>query len=144
MAITLLTTATVARRSGLSPSVLRAYEERELIRSRPTPDGRRWVAEQTLPRLAVIQLGRRLQIPLGELASYLADLPYSEGPGSDDWNVLVTRLDEYAEEQIRELHAIREDLTRCLSCLCPANAGGVAACPLPALYSTAEPCDFTA
>lgn len=144
MAITLLTTATVARRSGLSPSVLRAYEERELIRSRPTPAGRRWVAEQTMPRLAVIQLGRRMGVPLGELASYLADLPYSEGPASDDWDVLITRLNDYAEEQIRALHEVRADLTRCLSCLCSASVGGTAACPLPALYSTAEPSDFTA
>jgi DNA-binding transcriptional MerR regulator len=106
----------VARRSGLSVSTLRYYEERGLI----APTGRRGLRRQfdpgVLERLGLIAIGRAGGFSLDEIARLL-------GSGDEpplDRTMLTAKADEL-DERIRRLTAMRDGLRHAAACPAPSH-----------------------
>ena len=67
----LLPIGEAARRVGLTPSALRYYEERAVVRPAKRVRGRRWYGRDELRRLAFVQLTQRLGVDLATVAEVL-------------------------------------------------------------------------
>jgi DNA-binding transcriptional MerR regulator len=104
----------VARRSGVSASALRFYEEKGLIAS----DGRRGLRRQydprVLERLALIALGRAAGFSLDEIARMVAP----DGRPRIDRRMLAARAAEL-DRTIRRLSALRDGLRHAAACPAP-------------------------
>lgn len=101
----------VARRSGISVSTLRYYEEKGLIRSTGRRGLRRQFDADVLERLALIVLGKTVGFSLREIAPVVA-------PGRSptiDKRKLSQKADEL-ERTIIELAAMRDGLRHAAVC----------------------------
>ncbi|GAA0464595.1 MerR family transcriptional regulator [Paractinoplanes deccanensis] len=109
----------VARRSGVSVSALRYYEEKGLI----SPTGRRGLRRQfdsgVLQRLALITLGRSAGFSLDEIARLIPSDP-DDAPGLDR-GMLAAKAGELTRT-IGELTALRDALEHTAACTAPSHA----------------------
>ncbi|MDR6680700.1 helix-turn-helix domain-containing protein [Pseudomonas oryzihabitans] len=101
----------VARRSGVTPSALRYYESRGLIRSIGRRGLRRVFAGEVLERLALIGLGRTAGFSLDELADLIHN-------GELDRGKLAAKADEL-DLTLRRLTALRDGLRHAAVCPAP-------------------------
>ena len=113
-----LTIGELARRSGVSASALRFYEEEGLIRSRRTDGNQRRYHRSMLRRVAFVQAGKAAGIPLKRIHEALATLPEDRIPGRRDWERLSRRWREDLDRRIATLEALRGRLTTCIGCGC--------------------------
>src|ERR687886_607165 len=81
----LLTIGELGRRSGMTPSALRYYEELGLIKSTRTSSGQRRFERSVLRRLAFVRAARNVGLTLEEIAPALATLPDGRTPTRADW-----------------------------------------------------------
>jgi DNA-binding transcriptional MerR regulator len=104
----------VARRTGLSPSTLRFYEDQGLI----APNGRRGLRRvypaSVLQRLALISLGRAAGFSLAEMATML---PQSGNPKIDKTRLAAKVVE--IDLLIRRLSTARRGLQHALECEAP-------------------------
>lgn len=108
----------VARRSGVSVSVLRYYEERGLVVSERAGLGNRRFPRSTLRRLAFIVFAQTLGMSLDEIGAALAKLPTDHVPTGRDWSCLSRPWTERIDEQIAQLQRLKEGLASCIGCGC--------------------------
>jgi MerR family redox-sensitive transcriptional activator SoxR len=108
----------LSRRSGLSVSAIRFYEDRGLISSERTVGNRRQFARHTLRRLAVLAAGRRVGMSLAEIGAAFATLPADRAPSQAEWSALSQTWADAVDGRIRELEALRGDLDTCIGCGC--------------------------
>ncbi len=108
----------LARRSGVAVSALRFYEQRGLISSTRTDGNQRRYERATLRRVAFVQAGRRLGMSLTDIAAALATLPVGRTPTAQDWECVSRRWAVRIDEQIADLHRMRETLDGCIGCGC--------------------------
>jgi MerR family redox-sensitive transcriptional activator SoxR len=113
-----LSVGEVATRSGLSVSALHFYERKGLIRSVRTQGNQRRYGRDVLRRVAVIQTGQRLGIPLAEIATALAALPAGRTPSREDWERLALGWAARLDRRIAELTGLRDRLAGCIGCGC--------------------------
>jgi MerR family redox-sensitive transcriptional activator SoxR len=113
-----LTIGELARRSGVSRSALRFYEEQGLIRARRTDGNQRRYERAMLRRIAFIQAGKAAGIPLRRIHEALATLPESRIPTRRDWERLSKRWREDLDARIATLEALRGRLSTCIGCGC--------------------------
>jgi len=106
----------VARRSGVSASTLRFYEEKRLIASIGRSGLRRLFDGRVLERLAFIALGRASGFSLDELAHMFA----VDGKPRIDRKVLAAKAEEL-DRTIRELTAMRDGLRHAVACRAPSH-----------------------
>jgi len=106
----------VSRRSGVSASALRYYEEIGLIRPIGRRGLRRQYDEAVLERLALVALGRAAGFGLEEIASIFA----TDGRPRIDRARLVARADEL-DATIRTLGAMRDGLRHAAVCRAPSH-----------------------
>ena len=106
----------VVRRSGVSASTLRYYEEKGLI----TSVGRRGLHRQfdssALEQLALISLGRASGFSLDEIALMFAP----DGKPRIDRRMLAAKAEEL-DRTIRELIAMRDGLRHAAACRAPSH-----------------------
>jgi MerR family redox-sensitive transcriptional activator SoxR len=103
----------VSRRSGLSPSALRYYEQERLIPPVPRRGGRREFDERSMAAVAVVQLARRAGFSVGEIRQLVGEF------GRNRWRRLASRkLDEVRETAVR-LREMARLLEKLLACDCP-------------------------
>ncbi|MHA7293616.1 redox-sensitive transcriptional activator SoxR [Arthrobacter sp. HLT1-21] len=114
----LLSIGFIARRSGVSVSALRYYEERRLIRAARSDIGRRVFPRHTLRRLAVVAAGRRIGLSLEQIMSTLSAVPVDRAPTQREWTGISTRWAELVAARISELQALQGDLGGCIGCGC--------------------------
>jgi DNA-binding transcriptional MerR regulator len=110
----------VVRRSGVSASTLRFYEEKRLIASTGRRGLHRLFDPGVLDRLALIALGQAAGFSLDEIALMF-------GPGGRpriDRHMLAAKADEL-DTKIRELSAMRDGLRHAAAC----PARGYMECP---------------
>ncbi|TCO40073.1 helix-turn-helix domain-containing protein [Dokdonella fugitiva] len=105
----------VSRRSGVSASALRYYEEIGLIRPIGRRGLRRQYDEAVLERLALVALGRAAGFSLEEIASIFA-----QGRPRIDRARLAARADEL-DATIRTLAAMRDGLRHAAACRAPSH-----------------------
>jgi MerR family redox-sensitive transcriptional activator SoxR len=84
----MLTITDVSRRSGVTSSALRFYEERGLIASERAGSGHRRYHRSVLRRIAFIAFAQRIGLTLEEIGAELAKLPADHVPSRRDWSRL--------------------------------------------------------
>ena len=113
-----LTIQEISRRSGVSASALRFYEERGLISSERADSGHRRFARAVLRRIAFIVFAQRIGLSLEEIGAELAKLPAGRAPSGRDWGRLSRQWSARIDERIAELERLRLGLTECIGCGC--------------------------
>lgn len=106
----------VAKSSGLPPSTLRYYEERNLIQSFSRKGLRRVFDKSVLQRLALIALGRHAGFSLDEIASMFS----ADGKPNIDRSRLIDKADEL-DQKITRLTAMRDGLRHAAECPAPSH-----------------------
>jgi len=113
-----LTIQEISRRSGVSASALRFYEERGLISSERSGSGHRRFARAVLRRIAFIVFAQRIGVSLAEIGAELAKLPAGRVPSGRDWGRLSRQWSARVDERIAELERLKAGLTECIGCGC--------------------------
>ena len=113
-----LTIQEISRRSGVSASALRFYEERGLISSERAGSGHRRFARAVLRRIALIVFAQRIGLSLTEIGAELAKLPAGRVPSGRDWGRLSRQWSARVDERIAELERLKAGLTECIGCGC--------------------------
>lgn len=116
--MSLLTISEVARRSGVTASALRFYEERGLIASHRTGAGHRRFPRAVLRRIAFIVYAQRIGLTLEEIGAELARLPESRVPTRRDWSRLMGRWQARIRTRTAELERLEAGLVQCVGCGC--------------------------
>lgn len=106
----------VARRSGVSASALRYYEEKGLIASVGRSGLRRLFDAGVLERLALIALGQSAGFSLAEIAPMFAP----DGRPRIDRQALTAKADEL-DRTLRRLAAVRDGLRHAAACRAPSH-----------------------
>lgn len=114
----LLTIGDLARRTGLSVSAIRFYEERGLVQSLRTAGNQRRFLRGEIRRLSFILIAQKLGLSLGEIEQALAGLPQGRNPNARDWAQISEGIRQRIDAQIAQLEKVREDLTGCIGCGC--------------------------
>jgi MerR family redox-sensitive transcriptional activator SoxR len=114
----LLTIGEVARRSGVSSSALRFYDERGLITSERAGSGHRRYPRPVLRRIAFIVFAQRVGLTLEEIGNELAKLPPDRAPTRRDWSRLSQTWTARIEQRIAELERLKVGLGGCIGCGC--------------------------
>jgi MerR family redox-sensitive transcriptional activator SoxR len=118
MSEALLTITEVSRRSGVTSSALRFYEDRGLITSERAGSGHRRYARAVLRRIAFIVFAQKIGLSLEEIGAELAKLPHNRVPERADWVKLSAAWTRRVDERIAELERLRAGLTQCIGCGC--------------------------
>ncbi|MBW8744440.1 MAG: redox-sensitive transcriptional activator SoxR [Sphingomonas sp.] len=121
-----LTVGEVARRSGVPVSALHFYEAEGLIRSRRSAGNQRRFPRGILRRVAIIKVAQRAGVSLKEIKEALAQLPQDRLPTPEDWAQMSASWRDALDIRIRNLTAIRDQLTTCIGCGCLS----LSVCPL--------------
>ncbi|WP_375058265.1 helix-turn-helix domain-containing protein [Zobellella sp. DQSA1] len=106
----------VARRSGVSASTLRFYEQKGLIASVGRRGLRRQFASGVLEQLALIALGRSAGLSLDEIARMFG----ADGEPRIDRQLLANKAEEL-DQAIRRLTAMRDGLRHAAACPAPSH-----------------------
>ena len=108
----------VARRTGLSVSAIRFYEEWGLIEPIRTNGNQRRFLRSDIRRLSFILIAQRLGLSLGDIAGHLTRLPQGRTPTAEDWAAISLAIRAQIEETIAELTRTRDRLDGCIGCGC--------------------------
>lgn len=106
----------VAKKSGVSASTLRFYEEKGLISSVGRQGIRRVFSPNVLERLELIALGRAAGFSLEEIAGILG----SEAKPEIDRELLLRKANEL-DGTIKKLTAMRDGLQHAAACTAPSH-----------------------
>jgi len=108
----------IARRTGLSVSAIRFYEDRRLIEPVRTGGNQRRFLRSDIRRLSFILIAQRLGLSLGEIEGELAKLPQGRTPTAKDWEAISAAIRARLDEQIAALTRTRDRLDGCIGCGC--------------------------
>jgi MerR family redox-sensitive transcriptional activator SoxR len=114
----LLTIGDLARRTGLSVSAIRFYEERGLVQPLRTGGNQRRYLRSDIRRLSFAMVAQRLGLTVSEIAAQLAALPSGRAPTQADWEAISRRLRARLDAQIALLQRTRDTLDGCIGCGC--------------------------
>lgn len=114
----LISIGDLARRTGLSVSAIRFYEQRGLVRALRTGGNQRRFARADIRRLSFALIAQRLGLTLAEIEAELATLPQNRPPTRDDWQGISLRIRAALQRRIAMLEALRERLDGCIGCGC--------------------------
>lgn len=108
----------LAKRSGVSVSALRFYEDKELIWSMRTNGNQRRYQRAMLRRVAIIKVAQVVGISLQELKDNFSVLPHKKIANKKDWQKLSEKWKEQLDEKIMYLLQLRSQLDKCICCGC--------------------------
>ena len=114
----LLTIGELARRTGLSVSAIRFYEDRGLVEPLRTGGNQRRFLRADIRRLSFILIAQKLGLSLSEIAAAMAALPHGRTPNARDWARISGAITRRIDAEIARLEQVREDLTGCIGCGC--------------------------
>lgn len=114
----MLTIGDVARRTGLSVSAIRFYEEQRLIEPVRSGGNQRRFLRSDIRRLSFILIAQRLGLSLGEIRAQLARLPHGRTPTARDWAAISQAIRAQLDSRIAELERTRDRLDGCIGCGC--------------------------
>lgn len=114
----LLTIGELARRTGLSVSAIRYYEDKRLVEPLRTGGNQRRYPRADIRRLSFILIAQRLGLSLGEIQKALTRLPSGRTPNARDWAMISGAIRTRIDTQIAALEKVREDLDGCIGCGC--------------------------
>jgi MerR family redox-sensitive transcriptional activator SoxR len=114
----LLTIGEMARRTGLSVSAIRFYEEKGLVSAIRSGGNQRRFLRSDIRRLSFALIGQRLGLTLAEIQAELATLPQGRAPTQRDWQAISERIRDRLEARIAMLERTRDLLEGCIGCGC--------------------------
>lgn len=114
----LLPIGDLARRTGLSVSAIRFYEEKGLVEPHRTSGNQRRFLRSDIRRLSFILIAQKLGLSLKEVEEALAGLPQGRTPNAADWKRISGEVRTRIDAQIAALEKVREDLDGCIGCGC--------------------------
>ena len=114
----LLTIGNLARRTGLTPSAIRFYEDKGLLQSHRTGGNQRRFLRSDIRRLSFILIAQQLGLSLDEIEASLAALPQGRTPNAADWKNISGEIRRRIDARIASLEKMREDLDGCIGCGC--------------------------
>ena len=114
----LLSIGDLARRTGLSVSAIRFYEQRGLVHPRRNSGNQRRFPRADIRRLSFVLIAQRLGLTIEEIALELASLPADRAPTQKDWERSSQRIAAVLDRRIAALEKLRADLTGCIGCGC--------------------------
>ncbi|WP_350278353.1 redox-sensitive transcriptional activator SoxR [Kribbella sp. HUAS MG21] len=113
-----LTIGEVIRRTGVPASALHFYERKGLVFSARDGHNQRIYARHMLRRISLIIIGKRLGVPLSDLAAVFAELPADREPTHEDWQRMSRSWRRQLQERRRILENLEHELTGCIGCGC--------------------------
>lgn len=114
----LLSIGEIARRTGLSVSAIRFYEEQGLIEPVRSGGNQRRFLRSDIRRLSFILIAQKLGLALGEIKAQLATLPQGRTPNARDWEAISRAIRATLDARIEELTRTRDRLDGCIGCGC--------------------------
>ena len=114
----LLPIGELARRTGLSVSAIRYYEEKGLVEALRTGGNQRRFLRGDIRRLSFILIAQKLGLSLDEIEQALARLPQGRNPTAADWKRISSEIRRKIDAQIAALEKVRTDLDGCIGCGC--------------------------
>ena len=114
----LLSIGDLARRTGLSVSAIRFYEQRGLVHPLRNGGNQRRFPRADIRRLSFVLIAQRLGLTIEEIALELASLPADHAPKQKDWERSSKRIAAVLDRRIAALEKLRADLTGCIGCGC--------------------------
>ena len=108
----------LAKRSGITASALRFYENENLIKSTRSAGKQRQFTRDILRRLAFIRVAQTVGLSLDEIKTALATLPEQRTPTKKDWERLSRAWRPLLQQRIDTLSELRDKLTSCIGCGC--------------------------
>ena len=114
----LLTIGNLARRTGLTPSAIRFYEDKGLLQSHRTGGNQRRFLRSDIRRLSFILIVQKLGLSLDEIGEHLRSLPQGRTPSSFDWWKISEAIRESLDRRIAQLQSLRDNLDGCIGCGC--------------------------
>jgi MerR family redox-sensitive transcriptional activator SoxR len=108
----------LARRTGLSVSAIRFWEQRGLVRPVRSEGNHRRYARADIRRLSFAMIAQRLGFSLREIEAELAALPGGRAPTPADWRGIGERMRERLDSRIAMLERMRGRLDGCIGCGC--------------------------
>lgn len=113
-----LTIGALARRTGLSVSAIRFYEERGLVRPGRNAGGQRRFARSDIRRLSFVMIAQQLGYTISEIAARLNALPEGRVPDAEDWRVMAQEFRVELDARIAMMQSFRDKLDGCIGCGC--------------------------
>ena len=114
----LLSIGDLARRTGLTVSAIRFYEEKGLVEAHRTAGNQRRFPRSDIRRLSFILIAQRLGLTLAEIEEALSGLPQGRTPNAADWKRISAKVRSRIDAQITALEKVRESLDGCIGCGC--------------------------
>ena len=114
----LLPIGDLARRTGLTPSAIRFYEDKGLLQSHRTGGNQRRFLRSDIRRLSFILIVQKLGLSLEEIGEHLRSLPQGRTPSSFDWWKISEAIRESLDRRIAQLQSLRDNLDGCIGCGC--------------------------
>ena len=108
----------MARRTGLSVSAIRFYENKRLIEPVRSGGNQRRFLRSDIRRLSFILIAQRLGLSLTEIEAELAKLPQGRTPTTQDWLAISAAIRARLDQRIAELTRTRDRLDGCIGCGC--------------------------
>lgn len=113
-----LTIGDLARRTGLSVSAIRFYEEKGLVEPFRTAGNQRRYLRSDIRRLSFVLIAQRLGLSLEEIVAAIRKLPQGRTPNAGDWQAISKSIRKTIDRRISELQKTRENLDGCIGCGC--------------------------
>ena len=110
----LLPIGDLARRTGLSVSAIRFYEEKGLVEPIRTAGNQRRFLRSDIRRLSFILIAQQLGLALSEIEAELAKLPHGRTPTASDWNAISQSIRGQLDAKITQLERTRDRLDGCI------------------------------
>ena len=114
----LLSIGDIARRTGLSVSAIRFYEEKGLVEAHRTGGNQRRFLRSDIRRLSFILIAQKLGLSLAEIEEALEGLPEGRTPNAADWAKISKGIRQRINAQIAALEKVRDNLDSCIGCGC--------------------------
>ena len=108
----------IARRTGLSVSAIRFYEERGLVASVRNAGGQRRFARSDIRRLSIVMIAQNMGFSLNRIKEALAVLPSHRAPNKAEWAKMAEDFKTDIDARINVLERLRDRLGMCIGCGC--------------------------
>ena len=108
----------LARRTGLSVSAIRFYENKGLVQPMRSNGNQRRFLRSDIRRLSFILIAQQLGLALSEIEDELAKLPQGRTPTAKDWRAISASIRDQLDRKIAQLTRTRSKLDGCIGCGC--------------------------
>ena len=115
---TTLSIGQLAKRTGLSVSAIRYYEEQGLVAPERNAGGQRRYLRSDIRRLSFVLIAQQFGFPLEAIRHELQKLPNTRTPTKRDWERIGRAFGKVLDRKIDALQQLRAQLDGCIGCGC--------------------------